>query len=54
MTNSMIQEAELEYQKEVQTGWEAICEELGRNPELYFEDLDELFHEGEPNWDEIF
>jgi len=53
MTNSMIKEAEAQYQKEVQEGWKAICEELGRNPELYFEDLGELFSEGEPHFEEI-
>ena len=53
MTNSDIQQSEQQYQKEAQAGWEAICEELGRNPQLYFEDLDELFHEGEPELEDI-
>jgi hypothetical protein len=43
MTNFTIQEYEAQYNKQIQEFLNTLCDELGRNPNLNWEDLEDIY-----------
>jgi len=50
MTNFTIHENEAQYNKQIQEFLNALCDELGRNPDLNWEDLEDICLDDDP-WD---
>lgn len=50
MTNFTIQENEAQYNKQIQEFLNALCDELGRNPNLDWEDLEDIYLDDD-SWD---
>lgn len=50
MTNFTIQENEAQYNKQIQEFLNALCDELGRNPKLEWEDLEDIYLDDD-SWD---
>lgn len=50
MINFTIQENEAQYNKQIQEFLNTLCDELGRNPNLDWEDLEEIYL-NDDSWD---
>jgi hypothetical protein len=50
MTNFTIQENEAQYNKQIQEFINTLCDELGRNPNLNWEDLEDIYLDDDA-WD---
>jgi len=50
MTNFTIHENEAQYNNQIQEFLNALCDELGRNPDLNWEDLEDIYQDDD-SWD---